>query len=385
MKYLKSALFTVGLLFLSCKSTNLETNKPVSTTWNTNYNYVFVHGLAGWGQYDFTNHFYHYFGCSSGSLVKKLKKHGITAYEASVDPQGSAWDRACELYAQMTGTVVDYGVEHSARCGHERFGKDFSKQPLITQWDEEHKINFIAHSFGGMTVRLLSELMENGSPQEIAATPSDQLSPLFAGGHKDWIYSISTFATPHNGTSGYHIEHPAPKDQTFNEKNMARASQPVTDGRKEYDYAAYDMKITGSEKLNEIIHTFDDIYYFSYAGCTTTLQPDGTQAPKPKTTENLYESTSARMGKWEGTTKDGVYIGKEWQANDGLVNTISALAPFNAPQVEFITVSGDLQKGIWYVMPIVYRDHISFQGGATIKNPEFFDLYYTQIDRINCL
>lgn len=386
MKYLKSALFTVGLLFLSCKSTNLETTQPVSSAWNTNYTYVFVHGLAGWGQYDFRNHFYHYFGCSSGPLVKKLRRKGITCYEASVDPQGSAWDRACELYAQMTGTVVDYGVEHSTRCGHERFGTDYSKNPLITQWDEEHKVNFVAHSFGGMTVRLLSQLMESGSPEEIAATPSDEISPLFSGGHQNWIYSISTYATPHNGTSGYHIEHPDPKDQTINERSLARASFPKTDGRKEYDYCSYDMKVTGSEKLNEIIEAYPDIYYFSYAGCTTTLQPDGTQAPIPKTTENLIESTSARMGKWEGTTKDGVYFGKDWQENDGLVNTISARAPFDEPQIDFEDADGDFQKGIWYKMPVLYNhDHLSFQGGATIKRPDFFDLYYNQIERINCL
>ncbi|MDD7534311.1 MAG: hypothetical protein SPK18_10350 [Treponema sp.] len=34
-----------------------------------------------------------------------------------------AWDKACELYAQLTGLVTDYGVEHFARCGHLRYGR----------------------------------------------------------------------------------------------------------------------------------------------------------------------------------------------------------------------------------------------------------------------
>ena len=38
-----------------------------------------------------------------------------------------AWNRACELYAQLNGSVTDYGVEHFARCGHLRYGRDFSK------------------------------------------------------------------------------------------------------------------------------------------------------------------------------------------------------------------------------------------------------------------
>ena len=66
---------------------------------------------------------------------------------------------------------------------HERFGRDFSKDPLITKWDAEHKINLFGHSFGGVTVRLLAHLMAEGSQEERDAIPPDELSPLFKGGH----------------------------------------------------------------------------------------------------------------------------------------------------------------------------------------------------------
>lgn len=92
---------------------------------------VFVHGLSGWGQYDLVNRVMPYWGLSGGSVIKFLNWQGYPSYAASVSPTGSAWDRACELYAQLAGTVVDYGAEHSARCRHARFGKDFSKNPLI--------------------------------------------------------------------------------------------------------------------------------------------------------------------------------------------------------------------------------------------------------------
>jgi len=59
------------------------------------------------------------------------------AYAASVAPNGSAWDRACELYAQLSGTRVDYGKAHTAVAekrvilegrGGFSFGKTRNKQ-----------------------------------------------------------------------------------------------------------------------------------------------------------------------------------------------------------------------------------------------------------------
>ena len=41
-----------------------------------------------------------------------------------------AWDRACELYARLTGTTVDYGIAHSAEKGHDRFGITYN-EPLF--------------------------------------------------------------------------------------------------------------------------------------------------------------------------------------------------------------------------------------------------------------
>nr|MCR4939757.1 hypothetical protein [Treponemataceae bacterium] len=177
-KLLIHLIFTVTLFLTSCSSTKIQVTEEMRSHWKTNHTYVFVHGLSGWGHYDFQNNFFPYWGMKNGSLIKQLRKQGFQCYDASVAPQGSAWDRACELYAQLTGSVTDYGAEHSARCGHERFGRDFSKDPLIPRWDQEHKINLLGHSFGGVTVRLLAHLMAEGSKAEQEATPAEELSPL---------------------------------------------------------------------------------------------------------------------------------------------------------------------------------------------------------------
>ena len=88
--------------------------------WKTNDPFVFVHGLSGWGSYDAQYKAMPYWGMLNGDLMAYLNSRGYACYAASVAPSGSAWDRACELYAQLTGTRVDYGAAHSAAMGHER-------------------------------------------------------------------------------------------------------------------------------------------------------------------------------------------------------------------------------------------------------------------------
>lgn len=374
-------LFAASMFFVTCKSS--QTTQLQNDNWNTNYDFVFVHGLSGWGHYDSRNRFFPYWGMKNGSLMEQLQKQGFKVYDASVAPQGSAWDRTCELYAQLTGTVTDYGLEHSARCGHPRFGRDFSKEPLISTWNSQNKINLLGHSFGGVTVRLLAHLMAQGSEAERAVTDAQDLSPLFAGGHADWIYSVTTLAAPHNGTSAYHIPDKNPAPKTTLQKLMDKTNTPKKDARADYDYADYDMHIQNALEINKWLTTLDNVYYFSYTCSATRPDVDGNQEPVPNLMEKLFQRSSLRMGNFEGTTYDGVYLSKDWQENDGLVNTISARAPDFAPAEEFQS-NDNLNKGIWYIMPVYIGDHMSLQGGLTIRN-NITDFYIEHLSRINSL
>ena len=71
---------------------------------------VFVHGLMGWGERAGINSVLPYWGMTTGSLTAYLNSSAGETYSATVGPISSAWDRACELYAQLTGTTVDYGA-----------------------------------------------------------------------------------------------------------------------------------------------------------------------------------------------------------------------------------------------------------------------------------
>ena len=73
--------------------------------------FIFVHGLSGWGSYDAQYSRMPYWGMRGGDLMPFLREKGFACYAASVSPTGSAWDRACELYAQLAGTWNVYPVQ----------------------------------------------------------------------------------------------------------------------------------------------------------------------------------------------------------------------------------------------------------------------------------
>ncbi|MBR3738197.1 MAG: hypothetical protein IKN26_05615, partial [Eubacterium sp.] len=82
-------------------------------------------------------------------------------------------------------------------------------------------------------------------------------------------------------------------------------------------------------------------------------------------------------------TPKGFVVDESWFMNDGLVNTVSAMAPFDAPQKEY--ESEDVERGIWNIMPIYDGDHMSLQGGFTIKNDvkEFFIQHLNMINKLD--
>lgn len=379
-----SVVLSAILLLSSCAKSE-PAAKVNSADFETNYTFVFVHGLSGWGSYDKQNKFLKYWGMRTGDLLEYLNSNGFNCVSASVAPHGSAWDRACELYAQLTGTVVDYGKEHSERCKHERFGTDYSKNPLIDKWDSENKINLIGHSFGGATIRLLSELMANGSEEEQKATENSEISELFTGGKADYINSITALASPHNGTTAYDVDANEEVGSGFQNalsSIMAKANNPKTDGREEFDFANYDMFIDNALELNKKIETLENVYYFSYPCNSSIKNEDGTYYPDESKTEAMFVKTSTLMGRLKETTPKGFEVDESWFMNDGLVNTVSATAPFGAPQKDY--EQGNVSRGEWNIMPIYDGDHMSLQGGFTKKN-DVKEFYLKHLSLINSL
>lgn len=383
----------------------------------TDYPYVFVHGMGGWADYN-GEAYWGGWAASEGDVIKLYNDNGIKAYAAVVGPLSSAWDRACELYAQLMGTVVDYGEAHSKAHGHDRFGYDYSGKELMGKaWDMKTPINLVGHSFGGPTVRLFASLIAYGDADEIAATGED-ISPFFKGGHKEAIHSVITFSGVHNGSpianlivdngllaligTGLHLA------GVFSGRNLmmwdlqlghfgitpkqgedkAKFSlKTIINFVRANDNCGYDMTLRGAAELNEKIKTVDSAYYYSYSCISSEETVFGTQIPIASNFQ-LFIPTSLYIGAIEGKTIDGVYMDKNWAINDGIVPLASALYPTDdaetAKNYEASVKGGEvIETGRWYYMtPMVGFDHFDFCGTIDYLT-SFEDFYYTMLETVN--
>ncbi len=359
------------------------------------YPYVLVHGLGGWGEGSGINDVAPYWGSTSGDLATLLRNEGFEVYTPSIGPVSSAWDRACELYAQLTGTRVDYGEAHSKEHNHERYGRTYTI-PIVENWGQElnggqiKKINLIGHSFGGATVRLLTSLLEYGDEAEKAAS-GENVSPLFAGGKGDWVFSVTALCAPHNGSSLTEILNGSEsllssitksgsgnsllnsvlssagmnnllsRPDIFNTTDLLisfcllanNVTEPISgtydlmldhfginsilDNSMKTsiekviasgnDHAGYDLSPDGAKMLNDKIRTVDGVYYFSYAYSATNKAPVVGGQIPSLDMLFILQVPALGMGTFKGTTAGGIVIDESWQANDGLVSVVSAQKP----------------------------------------------------------
>ena len=358
------------------------------------YPYVLVPGMSGWGDTSSLNKALPYWGFAKVDIARVLNARGYETHAASVSPLGSAWDRTCELYAQLTGTRVDYGKAHSERFGHKRYGRVYDK-PLIDGWGQKdargqvRKVNLISHSFGGVSLRMLAVLLEDGCAEEREATTDGTLSPLFEGGHSGWIFSITTLCAPHNGTdlqfalpmwfsrflqtAYYEVSHIAANVPVLRQvydaqlEHFGVGEKGSFFGIREFrrfkdsgDNVFYDVGVDGSHRINRSLRTVGDVYYFSFAVCGTKENRSGSQTPRPRVMMKALLPMAYYMGTHTEVTPDGIVVDESWQANDGVVNTRSSRAPAEEPSVEFDP--SHIEKGVWNVMPLIEGSHSSVIG-----------------------
>lgn len=420
------------------------------------YQTVFVHGILGFGYNDKLSEIMNYWGMTSGNMMEYLTRQGYDVIDASVGPISSCWDRCCELFAQLTGTVTDYGGAHSAaddayfasngsELHHDRYGRDYTGGAIVDNWGPKYengnvvgwydnKLNLVAHSMGGPTATLFIQLLAEGNQDEISWGKAqaaefggdwhDYVSPLFWGDYDGeyLINSLTTLAGAENGTSivsccedaiellmtvvGYfanitghtdiaylydfQLEHfgitlePGQKmtDEEF--FNSAKVKQFFAS----YDCAPFDVTITGTNYMKQGWSTYDNIYYFSYAGNRTHLDSlTGNYVPDADMMLILMPF-GAKIGSFDYSfeqVKDinGGYasnLNEAWRPNDGVVNTISARYPIGAANKPYD--AENIEAGIWQWQDMRY-DHMTFVGGLldfkVISQPIETKRFYSEI------
>ena len=416
----------------------------------TDYATVFIHGLLGWGDEDLINSVVPYWGMTAGDMMSYLEGNGYKAAVASIGPISSAWDRCCELFAQLSGTRVDYGQAHSEKCSdqyeqlgyeleHQRYGRDYTGRPLIENWGPiyengkltgwyDNKVNLVGHSFGGPTSLEFLQLLAEGDEAERqwgkeqaklhGGDWHDYVSPLFWGDYDGeyLVNSVTTLAGVLNGTTFIS----ACDDETafltdmcvllgnalgmtdigalydFQLEQFGLTKTPGSDMKAEFsklkrsgfidgdDQAWYDLSIAGCNELKQGWATYDNVYYFSYAGDKTYKDLFGNNVPKLDMWLP-FQPFSSKIGSYVNRyefvmningTRYG-YIDDTWKPNDGMVNSIAARFPLGAAHKDYD--ENNIEAGIWNVYPDQDIDHLSFSGGLLNSKPLTVRKFYTNM------
>ncbi|GAB9471582.1 hypothetical protein Gpo141_00008788 [Globisporangium polare] len=383
---------------------------PLAVLAQNTYPIVLVHGLSGWGRDELLG--LKYWGGIQGDLQEQLKAQGYTVYTAAVGPFSSNWDRACELYAQIKGGQVDYGAKHSATHGHTRLGRTFTG--LYPEWGnvvngKVNKIHLIGHSMGGQTVRMLAQLLANGTAGAPTGTEDPASNSLFAGG-KDWVHSITTISTPNQGATladalseigdtvvglvisalsalniGGSITEVVydtkldqwgitPKKTTESLKAYLErvfASKIFAPGFR--DVCLWSTSVPGAKEESSWVKTLPKVYYYSYSTQDTHASLDWLLRPIHVPNILTMLATFQPIGSFLGSrwTPDNGY-GTSWQANDGVVPVESQYRDFTGSLVAY---KGTSYIGKWNQMPLVDNmDHVAIVG--ITLHTQVKDLYF---------
>ena len=353
-----------------------------------NYPIILVHGFLGWGRDEMAG--YYYWG-GRMDLETELKDAGFEVYTVSVGPISSNWDRAIEAFYQIKGGQVDYGKKGAEEYKIIRKPKNKKYEGLYTKWDEKHPVHIISHSQGGQTARMLELLLNNSYEGED--------SHLLSSSHRDWIKSITTISTPHNGSTlvpimldafpfalslapwfgsldnkiidafysfdleqwGLEKHH----GETFDDFFSRLKQSPLSNSK---NLCSWELSPAGANEFNQLYEEDDSVYYFSFT-TTSTQQKKDSQHHKPDSIMSLHLwPTAILMGTYSGA------VDSSWYENDGVVNSISMSHPFGAPYVMY---NGVPKPGVWQNMGKLNWDHQSIIGHGVTKtqNQNIFTLY----------
>ncbi|KAJ3093681.1 hypothetical protein HK100_006489 [Physocladia obscura] len=347
-----------------------SSSKTLVEIWGSSgnsYPTVFIHGLLGWGEAKPLLGVLNYWGGITQNILAELRDKGYAVSAPAVGPLSSNWERACEAYAQITGTLTDYGIARSTAFGHLRFGEDHTGNALVPGFMEttSSKINLVGHSMGGPTQRLLTHLLTYGSPAEISACVAANAvcSPLF------WTNKTTSYVNGVFALSGVHqgsvfddilqanagflnffkelilLLIGANSFDNINIYDMQLGHWGLTQGAdepfftflerilqsnwvNEQSNALFDLSTAGlSSPLLSFVKESPSTTYFSLSGLTTDYILGDSYAEL--TTTILLSPVADTIGAYNNSQFSVLkeYSKEDWRQNDGLVAIASSRSP----------------------------------------------------------
>jgi len=376
------------------------------------YPVILIHGYIGWGQEEMGG--YNYWG-GFNNLEKELRDQGYEVYSVSVGPVSSNWERAIEAYYQIKGGQIDYGEAHSDLYGVTRKPVGKVYEGLYPQWDKDHPVHLIGHSMGGQTARmLLYQLKESFYIDDEAIVKEE--SNLLGSNSVNWIASITSIATPHNGTTlteivnrtipfiqnfigiaaavgtdfyNFDLQHwgfDRGKDETWTSYFQRMREHPAWNTK---NICAWDLSLEGARQLNTLLIADPEVYYFSFI-CSTTKPDDDKKTYIPVSGTSIVLRSRARLlGFTEAYWADGTKTDSTWFNNDGVVNTVSQFGPTTGLSGEDaigVYKSGDLLiPGQWYSIGPLDYDHWKIIGHGVLNKAEIAEINKLYSDHLAVL
>ncbi len=335
-------------------------------------NIVFVHGMFGWGKSEMG-------GLPYWGRALKVNTQGFNVHEASCGPVSSFHDRACEVAAQLKGSIVDYGKKHSDDASHDQLSDDYSGKEFFKDWSSENPVILIGHSAGAHTCLQLQQLLADdywqwGSNADwieaiipISGVINGSTLPYMLGCNKqtglltgsigETIREvIKPLALLTSNSSVYDFD----LDQWIGEGD-GRDLNELIKALNESEFAnggdnmAFDLTLQGCYKANQNFKTNPNTYYLS-------IVTEQTRNGSPELRMNPVLRKSA---KYQGQKVDFTEVTpipgwgsgdlqiSKWRENDGAVSSISQKYPFTAgihPVGGMVKIDNNpvIEKGKWY-------------------------------------
>ncbi|RIM74790.1 esterase/lipase family protein, partial [Staphylococcus arlettae] len=396
-------------------SSNTESDNKKETSNEDNYNptipkgnqgivkknkypIILAHGFSGYPDESNPAVLPSYWGGNKVDLDKALNEQGYDVREGGMSPFGSNYDRALELYYYIKGGTVDYGARHAEKFGHDRYGKTY--KGIYPEWEPGKKVHLVGHSFGGQTIQVLEDMLRNGVPEEIdyQKKHGGDIPVIFKGGNDNMVSSVTTIATPHNGTfisdklgnkpivrklfykilkytsnkytkADYGLEHWGIKQR--DDESYLQYLKRVRNNSvwKTEDTSFTDGSIEGSKKINDRLTLSKDVAY------TSITAEDTHETINNRQRGNFHMFAPFKLL----ANLVGRQDPESWRKGDGPVPLKSGLYPFNKPHKD-TTFDSKPELGVWGVMPTLKNwDHMDLVGwdvtDTRIKSNMVLNLY----------